>query len=190
MKKMMKIIGITLLAIIIVFVIGLFVLSKLIAYQNAHYFENAAPAGDVEKEYTAMGNLEVSYFECDTDDDTTKKFEIWYPAEMENGSNTYPLVIMANGTGVKASAYTEVFKHLASWGFIVAGNEDEYSWSGASSAATLDYLMQMNEATVPSSFITVLILMNILSLSWMYRGQSDIYEQMQIHWDLTRRTLR
>lgn len=63
---------------------------------------------------------------------------------MVNGTGTYPLVIMVNGTGVKASQYTEVFKHLASWGFIVAGNEDENSRSGESSAATLDHLLSLN----------------------------------------------
>ena len=146
MKKALRIIGIILLVIIAFVTIALFVFSKLMAYQNTHYYENATPAGELEKKYTAMGSLEVSSFEYNASDDTIKKFEVWYPSEMETRQGTYPVVIMANGTGVKASAYTEVFKHLASWGFIVAGNEDEYSWSGNSSAATLDFLLQMNEA--------------------------------------------
>lgn len=140
----MKVIGIVLLSVILLIAAALFAISKLVAYQNAHYYENADPAGNIEKKYTAMGLLDVSYFESAADD-TLKKYEVWYPAEMENNANTYPVVIMANGTGVKATAYKEVFKHLASWGFIVAGNEDEFSWSGASSAATLDFLLQMNE---------------------------------------------
>ena len=36
----------------------------------------------------------------------------------------YPLVIMANGTGVEYFKYEATFKHLSSWGFIVAGNDD------------------------------------------------------------------
>ena len=63
---------------------------------------------------------------------------------MSTSQDTYPVVIMANGTGVKASHYKEVFKHLSSWGFIVAGNEDENSRTGASSEATLEYLITQN----------------------------------------------
>lgn len=51
---------------------------------------------------------------------------------------------MANGTGVKASAYAEVFRHLASWGFVVAGNEDEWSWDGGSSSETLAFALRQN----------------------------------------------
>lgn len=147
MKKVFKIIGIILLVIIVLIVAALFLTAKFAAYKNAHYYENAKPAGEIERKYTAMGSLDVSYFEYDASDDTFKKFEVWYPSEMESGQKAYPVVIMANGTGVKASAYTEVFKHLASWGFIVAGNEDESSWNGNSSAATLDFLLQMNDAS-------------------------------------------
>ena len=55
------------------------------------------------------------------------------------------MVIMANGTGTKASAYGEVFNHLATWGFISVGNEDDNSRTGASSAVTLDYMLKLND---------------------------------------------
>lgn len=38
---------------------------------------------------------------------------------------------MVNGTGVYASKYPAVFEHLASWGFIVVGNEDPSTCTGA-----------------------------------------------------------
>ena len=63
---------------------------------------------------------------------------------MQTSENKYPLVIMANGTGVPASKYQPVFEHLASWGFIVIGNEDASSWDGESSAATLDFILREN----------------------------------------------
>lgn len=144
---MLKIIGIIILILVLLVVGVIFVFSKFTAYRNAHYTENATPAGEIEKKYTVMGDMDVSYFEYDASDDTIKKFEIWYPTNMQEEQEKFPVVIMANGTGVKASAYKEVFQHLASWGFIVAGNEDEFSWSGNSSAATLDFLLQMNEAS-------------------------------------------
>lgn len=87
---------------------------------------------------------------------------------MNSNSNKYPLVIMANGTGVKASQYKEVFKHLASWGFIVAGNEDDNSRSGDSSSKTLDYLLQLNEDSNSVFYqkltLTILVLLGILKV--------------------------
>ena len=43
---------------------------------------------------------------------------------VKTGKGTYPLVVMVNGTGVAASKYKPIFEHLASWSFIVIGNED------------------------------------------------------------------
>ena len=146
MKKVLKFIGVILLTLIVIVMIVLFVLSKLAAYRNAHYYENATPAGEIEKKYTAMGPMSVESFVYETEEDKLKKIEVWFPADMKEGPIQYPLVIMANGTGIKASAYKEVFRHLASWGFIVAGNEDEWSWDGKSSSETLDYMLQSNEA--------------------------------------------
>ncbi len=52
---------------------------------------------------------------------------------------------MTNGTLINVSRYKAVFKHLSSWGFIVAGNEDNNSHSESSSADTLNYLLKKNE---------------------------------------------
>ena len=52
---------------------------------------------------------------------------------------------MVNGTGVYASKYPALFKHLASWGFIVIGNEDPSTCSGDSADATLAYLLEQND---------------------------------------------
>ncbi len=144
----MKVIKIILLVIVIIAVLivgGCTALLAIANHQNKNYWKYATPAGEIEKKYTAMGELEVSYKEFEAKTDTYGKYEIWYPTEMKDTDTKYPLVIMANGTGVRASAYQEVFKHLASWGFIVVGNEDDSSLSGASSAETLDFMLAQNE---------------------------------------------
>ena len=56
-----------------------------------------------------------------------------------------PLVVMANGTGLKAMDYPAVFEHLASWGFIVIGNDDTSAWNGRSTSAALDVALQHND---------------------------------------------
>jgi hypothetical protein len=37
-----------------------------------------------------------------------------------------------------------MFEHFASWGFIVIGNEEEYSWNGFASDMSLKYLLKCN----------------------------------------------
>ncbi|MCD7860047.1 MAG: hypothetical protein LUH51_07810 [Firmicutes bacterium] len=54
---------------------------------------------------------------------------------------------MVNGTGVPASKYPALLEHFASWGFIVIGNEQEFSWQGDGADASLDYLLHENENT-------------------------------------------
>lgn len=144
-KKVIKIVLILILAIVILIVGGCTVFFGIIDYQNKHYWKYAQTGGDIEAKYTAFGSYEVAYNEFDSENEAYKKYEVWYPSDMKDTEKTYPLVIMANGTGVKASQYKEVFKHLASWGFIVVGNEDENSRTGASSAATLDFILSLNE---------------------------------------------
>ncbi len=143
--KVIKIILLVFLILAILIVGGCTALFAIADHQNKNYWKYATPAGEIEKKYTAMGEFEVSYKEFEAKTDTYKKYEIWYPTEMKDTDTKYPLVIMANGTGVKASQYKEVFKHLASWGFIVVGNEDDNSRTGASSAETLDFMLAQNE---------------------------------------------
>lgn len=147
MNEIMKIIkgiliGILIFCILVVCVILVFF--KYLEYRNTHYYNYATIGGPIEEKFTALGEYDISYVEFDANNVTYKKFEIWYPAELETSSNVYPLVVMANGTGIKASQYKEVFQHLASWGFIVIGNEDENSRTGLSSSDSLDYMLALN----------------------------------------------
>ncbi len=144
----MKLIKKILLGIILIpvfLIAAIFTLLGYLKYRNAHYWKYAEPAGEVEKKYTAFGDYAVSQAEFAADNAAFEKYEIWYPSEMAENNCAYPLVVMANGTGVTASQYKEVFRHLASWGFIVIGNEDANCRTGASSAATLDFILGLNE---------------------------------------------
>lgn len=130
------------LVLIIVLAIAAFLF--LAAKKNSTYWEYAAPSGEIETKYTGLGSCEVSFAEFEAADTAWAKYEVWYPSELKNADTSYPMVIMANGTGTKASQYQEVLKRLASWGFIVVGNEDENCRTGASSAATLDFMLALN----------------------------------------------
>jgi len=143
MKKVVKIILLIILAVVILTVGGCAVLLGVMNHRNENYWKYSEPKGEIETKYTELGSYDVSYAEFNADGKVWGKYEIWYPSEMQDGT-TYPLVILANGTGVKASGYKEVFKHLASWGFVVIGNEDDNSRTGESSAATLDFILSLN----------------------------------------------
>ena len=55
-----------------------------------------------------------------------------------------PTVVMVNGTGLKALHYRPVFEHLASWGFVVIGNDDSNAWNGLSALDSLDKALCQN----------------------------------------------
>ena len=101
------------------------------------------PQGEIERVYTASGQEKVAFAAFDAPDEKTGKFEFWYPEGL--AQEKYPLIVLVNGTGFPATKYKSVFEHLASWGFIVAGNEDENTRSGASSQATLEYALSLNQ---------------------------------------------
>lgn len=99
----------------------------------------------IEKKFLQNGPWEAECLQTASEDKKIRTFCVWYPAAMAEGRESYPLVIMVNGTGVKASAYRPIFRHLASWGFVVAGNEDDMSGTGYSTAKTLDFILKENE---------------------------------------------
>lgn len=143
-KKILIAIGIIILILIVAVIILLWIVSKQPAVKD-NYYELTETSLPLEAKYTALGQYEVSYAEFEAENETYKKYEVWYPTEMETSDNAYPLVVMANGTGVPASKYPAVFRHLASWDFIVVGNDDGSSFNGESSAKCLDYLMKLNK---------------------------------------------
>ncbi len=107
-------------------------------------YEAGDTGGDLEQKYLAHGSREVSYTEQKALQDY-EKYEIWYPSDLEGSEEDYPVIVVANGTGVKASKAKAMFEHYASWGFIVIGNEEAYSWNGFASDMSLSYLLKQNE---------------------------------------------
>ncbi len=137
--------GIVLLVLIILVAVGVFALIKKAAERNEHYYNYASTGGEIEKKYTALGDKAVSYQEYNADDPVIGKYAVWYPSELESLDRVYPVVVWANGTGSKSSTYEAFLTHLASWGFIAVGNDDENTHTGASLNASIEFLMAENE---------------------------------------------
>lgn len=111
---------------------------------SKNYVNEVQTGGIMEAKYLSMGKYDVSYYEEKTEIKAIKKYEIWYPTTLENEVRKYPVVIVVNGTGVFASKFKPLFQHLASWGFIVIGNEDGSTWNGNTADQTLSYLLNAN----------------------------------------------
>ena len=101
--------------------------------------------GELEKKYAANGQYTVDTLTVPSSEERIKLYQFYFPTELKTTKKQWPVVIMANGTGIRASKYKAIFRHLASWGFIVAGNEDEWTWDGKSVDMTLDYLLRAND---------------------------------------------
>lgn len=147
MKKVvltvLKIAGIVLLVLILLIAGFLFWLSRRPFVPN-DYTETVETGGALEAKYLAMGPYEVKQVKAEAPEDW-KEFVAYYPAQLEDSGDQWPAVVFVNGTGVYASKYPALFRHLASWGFIVLGNEDPGTFSGDSTDATLAWLLEQNE---------------------------------------------
>ena len=140
--KIFKIAGIILL-ILVVLIAALLICLSMKPFVPDNYTKTVDTGGEIEAKYLSMGAHEVKYTEAEAPGDW-KKFEAFYPAGLETEENTYPVVVFANGTGVAASKYKALFRHMASWGFIVLDKEDPSTCTGASAEAALVWLLEQN----------------------------------------------
>ena len=107
------------------------------------YYEMLTGLSEQESIYMKLGKYEVKTYE-ETATGTLGTFRMWYPADAATSSKKYPVIVSNNGTGWPATKYPEWFKHMASWGFIVVGNDEGTSWNGDSAQATLEWLIKLN----------------------------------------------
>ena len=143
MKKVLKVIGIVLLVIIVIVVILLKFLASIPAAPK-DYQSMVKTGGIIEKKYMANGSYEVLTLENAVLQEFGK-FIVYYPKELENENKKYPVIVLCNGSGTPMSKYSSVAKHLASWGFIVIGTEENYSWNAFGAEISIRYLERFNE---------------------------------------------
>lgn len=151
MKKMIKIIGIIFLCLIIVIalLIGIGIIKNKIdskkSWVSNTYYEDFKSDSKLEKKYSGLGEYKVSKLTIDTEDEAIDNYRIWYPSNIKDENKQYPLIVVVNASNTAALNYEEYFERLASWGFIVAGNDDRQSGTGLSASKTLNQLLSMNE---------------------------------------------
>lgn len=145
-KKILLIIGIVLLTLIVLITAFIIYNSKK-PVAPTDYIKTVETGGEIEAKYMANGTYEVSCFE-EPVLQGFGKYVLYYPTELESTDKTWPVVVVANGSGCKASKYPALFEHLASWGFIVIGTEEEYDWNGFASEMCVRHLNRLNEIEI------------------------------------------
>jgi hypothetical protein len=144
-RKVMKIIGVIILVIaaaVAALVIKGLIEAKKTSVKEDYYteFSSSAP---LEQKYSQPGEYDVSSFDDPSDNATIKKVRFWYASELENIDKKYPVIVVVNASGTPAFKYEAWFKRLASWGFIVVGNEDPHAGTGETTSIMLDYLLSL-----------------------------------------------
>ena len=159
MKKVLKIV---LILVVILLVLG------VAAFQ---YIKSMMPGGDgnndivegyylsfksdapLEMKYSQPGDYTTAYTEFSSDNESIGKIRVWYPADLETGDMAWPMIIVVNASGTPAAFYEPFFPRLASWGFIVVGNEDGQTGNGETASLTLDFMLNMPVDSVLSGKI-------------------------------------
>ena len=142
-KKWWKIM-LLILAFLAVALVGIYLCADNAPVISKGYNEKIETGGALETKYLAGGGLSAKKFTAKAED-PIKKYTVYYPEELESSGKTYPMILMVNGTGFKATKYEPQFELFASWGFIVVGNQDKGTGSGQTTITTLNYMLAQNE---------------------------------------------
>ena len=112
------------------------------------YYKKFKSDGELEMKYSQLGEYEVSYTEIKSDNESIQKIRFWYPSELETNNRLYPTIMVVNASGTPAASYEPFFERLASWGFIVVGNEDGQAGTGETASITLDAVLNLKETVL------------------------------------------
>lgn len=144
--------GVAVIALILLVLLGIYLYFYFKTAVPEDYTKTVQTGGTIEAKYMQRGPHRVAHIARDASG-AAQRYDIYYPEDALRQANSapqaqstkWPLIVFANGTGVPGSRYSAVFEHMASWGFIVIGNEDLMSGTGESTAETLSYILELND---------------------------------------------
>ena len=107
------------------------------------YYQATVSGGELERLYTGRGKYELSKLVFDETDDAMGSIYVWMP--QSEAPSQRPIIISVNGSNAIASRCEPFFERLASWGFVVVGNDDPMAGHGDSTSRMLDFLLAAAE---------------------------------------------
>lgn len=143
--KTLKIIGIILLTLFAVIVI-FFIKGKIHErrpWYDDNYFDDFKTDAVLEKKYSGRGSFETACTEFKSDNSKIDTIRVFYPAELADSNRSYPMIVSVNASGTRARNYMAVLDRIASWGFIVVGNDDPQSGTGETASQTLEFILNI-----------------------------------------------
>ena len=150
MKKVLKIIGIV-LGVIVVLLAALLIKNAIDAnkpYLSDAYYQDFKSDFPLELKYAQRGTFEVSKVVIKSSSKSIGNITVFYPIELETSNRTWPLILNVNASNTRVRNTVPFFERLASWGFIVVGNDDPQAGTGETASATLDVVLQVDESNV------------------------------------------
>ncbi len=149
-KRGLKVFGIIFVVIVIILA-ALFIKGKVDErkpYLTDLYYEDFKSNSPLEMKYSQRGSFETKNVEYNSDNTKIKTVRVWYPLELEVSDKTYPVILAVNASGTRALNYKPYFDRLASWGFIVVGNDDPQTGNGETASQTLDFILSLGNENV------------------------------------------
>ncbi len=135
------------LTVVLVLILAMILLILILSHKPAapaDYQRTTGTGGAIEAEYMKNGAFQVVKHEDGTLQEFGK-YIVFYPSELESTDRKWPVIVMCNGSGTPLSKYETVARHYASWGFVVIGTEEKYSWNGFGAEMCIRYLERFNE---------------------------------------------
>ena len=159
MKKVLKIVLILVGILIVLGIAAFYYIKSMMPSGDGNndivegYYKNFKSDAPLEMKYSQPGSFETAYTEFPSENATIGKVRVWYPKELENGEKTWPMIMVVNASGTPAASYEPFFPRLASWGFIVVGNEDGQTGNGKTASLTLDFMLNIPDESILSGKI-------------------------------------
>ncbi|WP_171056211.1 alpha/beta hydrolase [Paenibacillus sinopodophylli] len=97
--------------------------------------------GSLEEKYALTGSYQVEALEI-SDKQGEKLYKVYYPSENQL---KHPLIAWGNGTGALPEQYDELFRHLASWGFVIIDTYSTTTGTGKEIIASIEYMLAEND---------------------------------------------
>jgi len=138
-----KVIGVAVLVAAFVVVVARACVGGSDATLAEDYYASFRSECPLEQRYSQLGSYEVLQLDMPSDDERIGAVRVWYPSKLEDSDALWPVVIVVNASASPASSYEPWFARLASWGFVVVGNEDPQAGTGETASLTLDAVMDL-----------------------------------------------
>ena len=117
------------------------------------YYKSFQSDAPLEMKYSQPGPYETACIGFSSDNASIGKIRVWYPKVLEAGDKSWPMILVVNASGTPAASYEPFFPRLASWGFIVVGNEDGQTGNGETASLTLNFMLDIPADSVLSGKI-------------------------------------